>query len=190
MGIGKQHGFIASSKLGNGGNGGGNWVTTFENVYSVTASTSWTNYSVKMMYISSKFSASGTKVRLTFRKPGSNITIYTGVFLGEGVSSPPYNYLTSGTQITANGGNSTFSITSDYFVSDEIDFIFDSSKRYIIGFCVSSGGPLVPFMSGDAPSAVYRYFSGSCAAGGNAGSWSSYSTVQYGVSKIEVFQPT
>lgn len=184
MGIGKQHGFIASSKLGGG------WVTTFENAGAKSSDQlTFRGYSVKMVYSSNLLSESGSKIRLTLRKPNSHNTDLGGLYIGESAGGNLFSG--SPTQITV-GGNGSFSISSDYLLTDEIDFVLDKTKNYLISFCIlySTADPYCVYVAGSPyPAGLYRaYGVNTCYAGGNTGSWSGYSGQQWLFSKIEVYQ--
>ena len=130
-----------SSNEGEGGSESGSWSTVLNQTLDVQGS-GWTGYHHRITLDNSLFSASSTKVRLTFQSSSGGSLAMNPVYIGHrDMASDEWVFNGTATQVTFSSGSSGFSIgTSSEVVSDEINFTIDPTKDIIVSFYISSGG--------------------------------------------------
>lgn len=100
-------------------------------------------YTFVQVVPASAISVSGTKIKVRFEARSSSTGIdMANCYIGEqAAAGDAYDFSTTPTAITFNGGNAGFSISGgQQQESDEITFTIDETKSYLISFYASGNG--------------------------------------------------
>lgn len=115
-----------------------------------TNSVGWANYTIRQRVISTAFAKGGfSKLRLAYRASGTEGLTVDKVYIGV-ESGTPYEFSTTPTAVTFNGGSAGFAIaTNASAVSDEILLaVPDGSNVVITLFVPASAGSTDGFRAG------------------------------------------
>ena len=119
---------------------GYSWYTSYNQGSSWTYGNNGQNMNFRMIYSASDITMSGSKIRLTIKAHNSQSCPIAGVSIGER-SGSTVGMVSSPTRVTFDGGSSSVNVAAGVDkVSDEIDFVVDETKQYLVHIFQNQGG--------------------------------------------------
>lgn len=177
---------------------GGSSPASFETTFDPTISASWgiaaavAGATVRQVIGPEHLTRSGDRVRITFKAGGGSFGIdkaYIGYRRTPGSGIDDWDFNSSPTQITFDGGSPGFTLTTGATkVSDEITFDFDETLTLIISYHITSNTVDLPASNATSSSTLTPYYKNGAddSATVDATGYTAVSKDVVGIDKIEV----